>query len=106
MSRTAHGVRPLLVRECRIVAGARVEMTEDGHAGGTATRIVLEIPEAQALIDNGRQAGSLSSEQIALALDDLGLDAAQLDDFYTTLDDLQIEVVTAEEEDTAPTTGG
>jgi RNA polymerase primary sigma factor len=80
-------------------------VSEEGEVGGTG-RTALEIPETHALIQNGRQAGSLSSEEIALALDDLGLDAAQLDDFYSTLDDLQIEVVcAADREQRAPAVG-
>jgi RNA polymerase primary sigma factor len=91
-----------------IVARGRGESSEDGESGGATARTALEIPETHALIENGRQAGSLSSEEIALALDDLGLDAAQLDDFYSTLDDLQIEVVCAagQEDAAAPTGNG
>jgi RNA polymerase primary sigma factor len=84
------------------VAGGRARITEEGEPGSTTTRTSFHIPEAQALIENGRQSGSLSSDEIALALDDLGLDAAQLDDFYSTLDDLQIEVVAADEESPSP----
>ena len=54
---------------------------------------VLETDEAKALLDSGRENGSLSADEIALALDDLELDAAQLDDFYSALDELHIEVV-------------
>ena len=70
-----------------------------GEPVGATARTAFEIPEAQALIEHGRQAGSLSSEEIALALDDLGLDAAQIDDFYTALEDLQIEVVYGAEQE-------
>jgi RNA polymerase primary sigma factor len=89
-----------------IVGRGRAEISEDGESGSATTRTAFEIPEAQALIESGRQAGSLSSEEIALALGDLGLDAAQLDDFYSTLDDLQIEVVSAAEQNGAAPTGG
>jgi RNA polymerase primary sigma factor len=89
----------------RIVASGKGEISEDGESGGTV-RAALELPEAQALIENGRQAGSLSSEEIALALDDLGLDTAQLEDFFSTLDDLQIEVVCAADQGDASPTGG
>src|SRR6266568_5439646 len=89
-----------------IVGRGRAEISEDGESGSATPRTAFEIPEAQALIESGRQAGSLSSEEIALALDDLGLDAAQLDDFYSTLDDLQIEVVCAADQDRASPKGG
>src|SRR3954451_13066515 len=63
---------------------------------------VLETDEARNLLEAGKEAGSLSAEEITLALDELDLDAGQIDDFYQALDELQIEVVAAaEEEDTA-----
>jgi RNA polymerase primary sigma factor len=70
------------------------------------TRVpVLETEEARNLLDAGREAGSLSADEITLALDDLDLDAGQIDDFYQALDDLQIEVVTAVDEDDDDATG-
>src|SRR5438105_13213319 len=60
---------------------------------------VLETEEARTLLETGREAGSLTADEIALALDDLDLDAGQIDDFYQALDELQIEVVAAEEEE-------
>src|SRR3954470_6847193 len=58
---------------------------------------VLELEEAKGLLETGQAAGSLTSEEISLALDELELDAAQMDDFYHALDELQIEIVAAEE---------
>jgi RNA polymerase primary sigma factor len=60
---------------------------------------VLETEEARNLLEAGREAGSLTADEITLALDELDLDAGQIDDFYQALDELQIEVVAAEEED-------
>jgi RNA polymerase primary sigma factor len=54
---------------------------------------VLETDEAKALVDAGREAGSLSTEEIALALGELDLDAGQVDDFYHALEELHIDVV-------------
>jgi len=54
---------------------------------------VLETEEAKTLIESGRENGSLSADEIALALDELDLDVSQLDDFYSALDEMQIEVV-------------
>ena len=56
---------------------------------------VLETDEARGLIEAARELGSLSTEEIALALDELELDPAQLDDFYQALDELHIDVVDA-----------
>jgi RNA polymerase primary sigma factor len=59
---------------------------------------VLETDEAKGLLEAGREAGSLSTEEIALALGELELDAAQIDDFYHALEEQQIEVVDTAEE--------
>jgi RNA polymerase primary sigma factor len=56
---------------------------------------VLETDEAQHLLEAGRATGTLTAEEIALAFDELDLDAGQLDDFYHALEELQIEVVEA-----------
>ena len=57
---------------------------------------VLETDEGRQLLEVAQAAGgSLSTEEIALALDELDLDAAQLDDFYHVLEELQIDVVAA-----------
>src|SRR5690349_14309863 len=60
---------------------------------------VLDTEEARNLLEAGREAGSLTADEITLALDDLDLDAGQIDDFYQALDEMQIEVVGAEEEE-------
>jgi len=61
-----------------------------------ATADVLETDEGRQLLEVAQAAGgSLSTEEIALALDELDLDAAQLDDFYHVLEELQIDVVAA-----------
>ena len=59
---------------------------------------VLATDEAQRLLESGQQAGRLDADEIALALDELGLDAAQLDEFYAALDEAQIEVVHADDQ--------
>ena len=69
-------------------------MSEQGvRAKPSTIAEVLETDEAKGLLETGREAGSLSTEEIALALGELELDAAQLDDFYHALEELQIEVV-------------
>jgi RNA polymerase primary sigma factor len=62
---------------------------------------VLQTDEARTLLEAGKESGSLTADEITLALDELDLDAGQIDDFYQALDELQIEVVPAEEEDDA-----
>src|SRR5580765_1646336 len=60
---------------------------------------VLDSDEARTLLEAGKESGSLSADEITLALDELDLDAGQIDDFYQALDELQIEVVPAEEDE-------
>jgi RNA polymerase primary sigma factor len=64
---------------------------------GTAER----DDSTQALVRQGQEAGFLMQEEVALALDELDLDAGQIDDFYHALEELHIEVVEIEEEESA-----
>ncbi len=72
-------------------------------AGGSTSTIagpafdVMASSEAKALLDSGKQAGKLIADDIASALDELDLDAGQMDEFYAALDELQIEVVERDE---------
>ena len=54
---------------------------------------VLETDEAKTLLEIARESGSLSADEIALAFDELDLEAGQIDDFYHALEELHIEVV-------------
>ena len=60
---------------------------------------LLETDEARQLLASGRAAGKLRAEDIATALDELDLDAAQLDEFFVTLEEQQIEVVARVDEE-------
>jgi RNA polymerase primary sigma factor len=60
---------------------------------------VLETDEARALLETGRENGSLTTEEISLALAELELDAAQIDAFYAALEEHQIEVVDSNAEE-------
>jgi RNA polymerase primary sigma factor len=71
--------------------GERVRATSIGE--------VLETDEAKALLESGREAGSLTTEEIALALAELELETAQIDEFYGALEELQIEVVDSNAEE-------
>ncbi len=68
-------------------------------ASGGKTVDVMETAEARGLLESAQAAGgSLTAEEIALAFDELELEAGQIDDFYAALDELQIDVVGAAEE--------
>jgi RNA polymerase primary sigma factor len=76
-----------------------VSVTAGVVEGGTRGPVtdVLETEEARNLIEAAQASGSVSQEEIALALDELELDAGQMDDFYRHLELLQVEVVAAAE---------
>jgi RNA polymerase primary sigma factor len=59
---------------------------------------LLDTDEARGLLETGRESGTLSAEDIALAFDELDLDTGQLDEFYAALEEQQIEVVSAADE--------
>ena len=87
MTHLGHSLRPMPVRECRIRTDAGTKARPVG------TIDVLETDEARGLLESGRAAGSLTAEEIALALNELELDDSQLEEVYHALDELQIEVV-------------
>jgi len=68
--------------------------------GVTAVEGTAERDDStQALVRQGQEAGFLTQEEVALALDELDLDVGQIDDFYHALEELHIEVVEVEEEE-------
>ena len=68
-------------------------------AGGSISTVspqgfdVLASTEARTLLEAGKQAGKLLADDIASALDELDLEPSQLDEFYSALEELQIEVI-------------
>src|SRR5256712_5547181 len=82
--------------------GNGVSATEQVAAPKTVADL-LETDDAKALLDAGKEAGHLSADEIAVALDEFELEPAQIDDFYHALEELQIEVVAdVDEEDEQP----
>src|SRR5205809_3016251 len=71
--------------------------TEEGTSVG-----VLETEEARNLLEAAQAAGRVSAEEIALALDELELEPAQLEDVYRALDELQVEIVDAKAAEADP----
>src|SRR5512142_3142067 len=62
---------------------------------GASISDVLELEEARNLLEAAHAAGRVSAEEIALALDELGLEPAQIEDVYRALEELQVESVDA-----------
>jgi RNA polymerase primary sigma factor len=54
---------------------------------------VLGSDEARALIERGIAAGFVTHDQVAAALDDLDLDASQIDEVLSALEDAHVELV-------------
>jgi RNA polymerase primary sigma factor len=70
------------------------EMAETATAGASTTD-VLETEEARSLLEAAQAAGRVSAEEIALSLDELELEPAQIEDVYRALEELQVEIVDA-----------
>jgi RNA polymerase primary sigma factor len=77
-------------------------MSAGQRGRGQAPVDVIETAEAQGLLESARASGSLTTDEIALALDELDLDAGQLDDFYTVLEEMQIDVVGRDGDEVIP----
>jgi RNA polymerase primary sigma factor len=60
---------------------------------------VLETDEAKSLIASAQEAGSIKADEVVLALGELDLDAAQLDEVFGALEEASVEVVTGEDEE-------
>jgi RNA polymerase primary sigma factor len=79
--------------------GNRVSATEEAVVPTKGVADLMETDDAKALLDLGRENGHLTADEITVALDELDLEPAQIDDFYHALEELHIEVVVAEEEE-------
>ena len=89
MGRTAHGDRAEVQAQCRITSG--------GNTGGGVAAVadVLAHEEVRNLLDAAQAAGSVDAEVLTLALDELDLEPAQVDEFHRALDELNVEVTIA-----------
>jgi RNA polymerase primary sigma factor len=72
------------------------DMAATATTEGASTTDVLETDEARTLLETAQAAGRVSAEEIALSLDELDLEPAQLEDVYRALEELQVEIVDAE----------
>jgi RNA polymerase primary sigma factor len=88
-------------REPEPEEGARVTAQQVVSSSERSVPDVLLLDETKSLLETGRAAGKLTTDEIALALDELDLEPGQADELYAAIDELQIEVVDgAAEEDT------
>src|SRR6188472_3549501 len=79
--------------------GGRVTAQQVASKNEAAVPDVLLTDEAKTLLETGRAAGKLTTDEIALALDELELEPGQAEEFYAALDEAQIEVVDATQDD-------
>ena len=92
------GRRPTAtVRAVRRKGAALSAADSTGTSQAPVTAGVLDLLEVRTLFEAGKGAGKLEAEEIALALDELDLDPAQLDEFYTALEEAQVDVVGSEQ---------
>jgi RNA polymerase primary sigma factor len=81
-------------REIRVAWGSRVSAAEVGtRTEGGEVPDILETEEGKGLLESAQARGSLRPEEIANALDQLDLDASEIDDLYSALAELEIDVV-------------
>jgi len=76
--------------------GLAAEETQ-GATTRTPIEEILASDEGQRLLEIGYRTGQVDADELALALDELELEPAQLDDFYAALEEAQIAVVHADE---------
>jgi RNA polymerase primary sigma factor len=60
---------------------------------GMSISDLLETDEAKGLLESAEQAGALTMDDIAGAFGELELDPGTIDDFYSALDELNVEIV-------------
>ena len=78
--------------------GPELSAGQTGSAVAQPVADVLDTDEARVLLEAGKASGRLTAEEIALALDELDLEPGQADELYAAIDELQIEVVSADAE--------
>jgi RNA polymerase primary sigma factor len=69
-------------------------MAATATEGGSSVD-VLETEEARNLLEAAQAAGRVTAEEVALALDELELEPAQVEEVFRALEELQVEIVDA-----------
>jgi RNA polymerase primary sigma factor len=102
MGRSAYGGHEVSMEHCgKHGQGAATGLRERGEPVEREGAAVTAPAEGifEALIASAQESGRLTAEEVTVALEEVELDAGQLDDFYSRLDELQIEVVEAAADD-------
>ncbi len=80
--------------------GLAAEETQ-GATTRTPIEEILASDEGAKLLESGYRTGQVDADELALALDELDLEPAQLDEFYAALEEAQIAVVHPDDDDRA-----
>jgi len=83
--------------DCGIAKRGSQDVSSTAVEGRGPVADVLETEQARNLLEAAQASGSVSQEEIALALDELDLDAGQMDEFYRQLELAQVEIVATAE---------
>jgi len=89
MGRTAYSGVAQRLAQCGIASGGNTGVESEPVAE------VLAHDDVRNLLDAAQAAGSIDADVLTLALDELDLEPAQVDDFHRALDELNVEVTTA-----------
>jgi RNA polymerase primary sigma factor len=106
MGRSAYGGWKVRLEDLPEERAGLIARSEQGERGEPMEREATAVrggPEGvfETLIAGAQESGRLAAEDVTVALEEVEIEPAQLDEFYSRLDELQIEVVEAavEEED-------
>jgi RNA polymerase primary sigma factor len=95
MSRSAYGECPKRLQHCRLAGKGQGGEERLSQVQATPKRVedIVDTDEARALLESGRENGSLTADEIAVAFDDFDLEAGQLDELFQALEEQQVEIV-------------
>jgi RNA polymerase primary sigma factor len=86
----------------RGIGGGLAAEEPQGATTRTPIEEILASEEGARLLESGYRTGQVDADELALALDELDLGPAQLDDFYVALEEAQIAVVHPDADEAEP----
>lgn len=100
MGRSAYGGWKVRLEDLPEERAGLIARSEQGERGEPMEREATAVrggPEGvfETLIAGAQESGRLAAEDVTVALEEVEIEPAQLDEFYSRLDELQIEVVEA-----------
>ncbi|MBD0316900.1 MAG: sigma-70 family RNA polymerase sigma factor [Thermoleophilia bacterium] len=83
----------------RLYGGRRTAVAEGEERKGASATLLLDHEEVRTLLQLGQETGTLTHEQVAIALEEIGADEALADELYRELEHLHVDVVDETAED-------